>query len=62
MWSIWFYFMPGATAFEAVGYETEADAQFAADNSIWFKDEGRNTIRITHSLSETAVIKICETI
>jgi hypothetical protein len=61
MWSIWFYFMPNATAFEAVGFESEDVAVIAITEQTWFQDEGGNNILINNTLKQTAVIKICKT-
>jgi hypothetical protein len=59
MYSIWFYFMPNGTAFEACGYPDKESAMIAAASSAcWFKDEGGNDIYISHALKQTAVIKI----
>lgn len=61
MWSIWFYFMPNGTAFEAVGFESDDEAVIALTKQNWYQDKGGNNILINPSLKQTAVIKICQT-
>lgn len=61
MYSIWFYFMPTGTAFEACGYANKHTAFSAVDSHNWFQDEAGNDIYISDVLKQTAVIKICKT-
>ena len=60
MYSIHFYFMPGAIPFEACGYLDQTAAVQAFADSNWFVDEGGNPIFINDTLKTTAVIKIAE--
>lgn len=61
MWSIWFYFMPNGTAFEAIGFDSAEKAVEAFSDLNWFIDEGENPIYISDTLKSTAVVKICRT-
>lgn len=61
MWSIWFYFMPNGTAFEAIGFNSAEEAVEAFDEKNWFMDEAENPIYINNNLKNTAVVKICRT-
>jgi hypothetical protein len=61
MYSIWFYFMPNGTAFEACGYNSQEEARDSVDCDSWFTDDGGNIFFINNILKQSAVIQIEKT-